>query len=370
MVQGVQIKDGIIQNINPSTGQPIHPPVSVTTPDQLYHILQTANTSQNDWSDLPLSTRISLLRKSMSAVEQIADNLVGIITEEMGKVPSEAAQEVQNAIALKGEWLDLIQEANEDIHLGGDDDNNNAPESILTRDPYGVVAVLSPWNFPAGEIPLLVLPALAAGNCVVVKPSEVTPLSGEMIVNAMASALPRGVLQVVQGDGSVGELLVKSEDVHMIAMTGSCETGKRILEGCAKSLKRVVLELGGKDPMVSYLLYNRLVLFGCFCLLIPTLVATDCICRRRPRQGGKRRGNKLPLQRRSSLLLRRTSLRRTIHPNSIRTKGRGIGQGMESGQSPCEGCQGRSYGESDSIEYSARSGGESCGFRSQSIVSE
>ena len=148
MVQGVQIKDGIIQNINPSTGQPIHPPVSVTTPDQLYYILQTANISQNDWSDLPLSTRISLLRKSMSAVEQIADNLVGIITEEMGKVPSEAAQEVQNAIALKGEWLDLIQEANEDIHLGGDDDNNNAPESILTRDPYGVVAVLSPWNFP------------------------------------------------------------------------------------------------------------------------------------------------------------------------------------------------------------------------------
>ena len=75
------------------------------------------------------------------------------------------------------------------------------------------------------------------------KPSEVTPLTGDMYCSALASALPEGVLQVVQGDGMVGEQLVSSEDVHMIAMTGSSATGKKIMEKCAKNLKRLVLEL-------------------------------------------------------------------------------------------------------------------------------
>lgn len=99
---------------------------------------------------------------------------------------------------------------------------------------------------------MLALPALGAGNTVIVKPSEVAPRSGAMFVNALASVLPDGVLQVVQGDGSVGEQLVSSDDVHMIAMTGSSATGKRIMEKSAKNLKRLVLELGGKDPMVVF----------------------------------------------------------------------------------------------------------------------
>jgi acyl-CoA reductase-like NAD-dependent aldehyde dehydrogenase len=107
-------------------------------------------------------------------------------------------------------------------------------------------------QFPAGEIPLLALPALGAGNTVIVKPSEVAPRTGALYTLALASALPDGVLQVVQGDGSVGEQLVSSDDVHMIAMTGSSATGKRIMEKSAKNLKRLVLELGGKDPMVVF----------------------------------------------------------------------------------------------------------------------
>lgn len=86
----------------------------------------------------------------------------------------------------------------------------------------------------------------------IVKPSEVTPLSGALYCSALASALPEGVLQVVQGDGTVGEQLVSSEDVHMVAMTGSSATGKKIMEKGAKNLKRLVLELGGKDPMVVF----------------------------------------------------------------------------------------------------------------------
>lgn len=247
MVQGVQIIDGIIQNTNPATGELIQPLVAATSETELAKVISKANASQNGWSDLPLDERIALLRKGIAAVEPIARELQETITKEMGKISAEAKAEVDEAIGLKGAWMDMVREANEDVKLG-----DGTAESIIVRDPMGVVVVISPWNFPAGEIPLLAVPALAAGNTVIVKPSEVTPLTGALYCSALASALPEGVLQVVQGDGKVGEQLVSSEDVHMVAMTGSSATGKRIMETCAQNLKRLVLELGGKDPMVVF----------------------------------------------------------------------------------------------------------------------
>lgn len=247
MVQGVKIVNGFILNNDPATGELIEPPVAVTTPSELVDVIAKANATQVAWGDLPLAERIALLRKGAAAVEPIAQELAETITKEMGKISAEATAEVENAIELKGLWLDMIQEANEDVKLG----DGNA-ESVIVRDPLGVVVVIAPWNFPAGEIPLLALPALGAGNTVIVKPSEVAPRTGALYTLALASALPDGVLQVVQGDGSVGEQLVSSDDVHMIAMTGSSATGKRIMEKSAKNLKRLVLELGGKDPMVVF----------------------------------------------------------------------------------------------------------------------
>lgn len=247
MVQGVKIVNGFILNNDPATGELIEPPVAVTTPSELVDVIAKANAAQLAWGDLPLAERIALLRKGTAAVEPIAQELAETITKEMGKISAEATVEVENAIELKGLWLDMIQEANEDVKLG----DGNA-ESVIVRDPLGVVVVIAPWNFPAGEIPLLALPALGAGNTVIVKPSEVAPRTGALYTLALASALPDGVLQVVQGDGSVGEQLVSSDDVHMIAMTGSSATGKRIMEKSAKNLKRLVLELGGKDPMVVF----------------------------------------------------------------------------------------------------------------------
>lgn len=250
MVQGVQIKDGQIQNINPATGELIEPYVTVTSSSELINVIQKANDAQVAWGDVPLSERIASLRKAIGNLAEYSDELRETITKEMGKVTSEAKSEVEAAVALKDEWLDLIQEANQDVFLGSGKEGE--PESIIVRDPFGVVVVLSPWNFPVGEIPLLVLPALAAGNTVIVKPSEVTPLCGALVCKAMAEMLPDGVLQVVQGDGGVGQQLVTSADVHMVAMTGSSATGKKIVKNCAKDLKRVVLELGGKDPMIVF----------------------------------------------------------------------------------------------------------------------
>eukprot|EP00585_Thalassiosira_rotula_P012179 CAMPEP_0196141260 /NCGR_PEP_ID=MMETSP0910-20130528/9318_1 /TAXON_ID=49265 /ORGANISM="Thalassiosira rotula, Strain GSO102" /LENGTH=471 /DNA_ID=CAMNT_0041402373 /DNA_START=29 /DNA_END=1444 /DNA_ORIENTATION=+ len=248
MVQGVAIINGVIQNTNPATGELItSPSIKVTTTSELANVISKANVAQAAWSDLPIADRISMIRKGITAVEPITQKLADSITREMGKVPAEALEEVTDANGLKGEWLDMVAKANADVKLPGD-----GAESVIVRDPLGVVAVISPWNYPVGEIPLLALPALVAGNAVILKPSEVTPVTGAMYCEALASALPEGVLQVVQGDGDVGSQLVDSKDIHMVAMTGSTNTGKRIMEKCAGSLKRLVLELGGKDPMVVF----------------------------------------------------------------------------------------------------------------------
>jgi acyl-CoA reductase-like NAD-dependent aldehyde dehydrogenase len=160
----------------------------------------------------------------------------------MGKPLSEAEAEVAGAVD-RDEYLELLCKAQQPEHHGN---------SLVVRQALGLVVIMSPWNFPVDEILLLALPALGAGNTVIVKPSEVTPECGAMTVNCMASVLPDGVLQLTQGDGSVGAMLVSHPLVDMVAMTGSSETGKKILAAAAPTLKRVVLELGGKDPMVVF----------------------------------------------------------------------------------------------------------------------
>ena len=119
-----------------------------------------------------------------------------------------------------------------------------ATQNIVVTLCFDTCHELTQHTVPAGEIPFLAIPALVAGNTVIVKPSEVTPLSGALFCRALASCLPEGVLQVVQGDGKTGEQLISSDDIHMVAMTGSTATGKRIMNVCSNKLKRLVLELG------------------------------------------------------------------------------------------------------------------------------
>lgn len=148
---GVNIIHGILQNINPATGELLFPSISITTPSELSSILSKAKIAQRVWSDFPLSKRIELLRESITTgIQPISQQLATTITNEMGKVFSESQLEVQQAIELKGKWLDMVQEANEDVVLVDDEDINNdgntSAESVVVRDPLGVVAVLSPWN--------------------------------------------------------------------------------------------------------------------------------------------------------------------------------------------------------------------------------
>jgi acyl-CoA reductase-like NAD-dependent aldehyde dehydrogenase len=241
MVQGVLIEDGCIVNTNPATGEVISR-VSVTSEDQVNEIVQKANDALLSWSTCDAKTRMDFLRRGLKALGQHSDKLTTLMVQEMGKPLSEAQDEMEGAVQ-KDEYVNILGAAQEPVTHG---------TSVVVRQALGVVVVLSPWNFPVDEILLLALPALAAGNTVIVKPSEVTPECGATVVSSLASALPPNVIQVAQGDGTVGAQLVSHPSIHMVAMTGSTATGRRILSNAAPNLKRVVCELGGKDPMVVF----------------------------------------------------------------------------------------------------------------------
>ena len=249
MVQGVEIKDDFIQNTNPASGELILPLVKVTTSSELTAVLRASSSAQPAWAALDLAARVKLIRAGLVSLEPQAEELAALITEEMGKVMSESREEVGEALGLKDSWLDMVEEANKELCFENDSGDS---QSIVVRDPLGCVAVISPWNYPVGEIALLALPALVAGNSVIVKPSEVSPLSAERFCETLARCLPSGVLQLVHGDGRVGSELVSSTHVNMVCMTGSTETGKKIMQSCASDLKRLILELGGKDPLIVF----------------------------------------------------------------------------------------------------------------------
>jgi acyl-CoA reductase-like NAD-dependent aldehyde dehydrogenase len=248
MVQGVQIEEeddnngvvvSVLINTNPATGEVISK-VPCTTMDELETKITTAQAAQKQWQLTPLSDRIATLKGALQAVRLIQDDLVKMIVQEMGKPIGEAQDEMEAAVN-KDDYFQILLESLQPQKY----DN-----STVVRHPYGVVAIMSPWNFPVDEILLLALPSLASGNTVLVKPSEVVPETGALLVTTLQSKLPHGILQLVQGAGNVGAALVQHPNVHLVAMTGSTATGKKILQSASTQLKRVILEMGGKDPMI------------------------------------------------------------------------------------------------------------------------
>ncbi|KAL3916467.1 MAG: hypothetical protein SGILL_005163, partial [Bacillariaceae sp.] len=243
MVQGVQIDptSGCLINTNPATGEVISH-VPTTTPTELEAMIAASQTSQKEWRLTPLNERIAVLKDALRTVAapHTLDLLVKTMVQEMGKPITEAKEEMEFAVG-KDDYFQVMEEALQP---------KSYENSTVVRHPYGVVAILSPWNFPVDEILLLALPSLASGNTVIVKPSEVVPETGGLLVKTLQQKLPDGVLQVAQGAGSVGAALVQHPSIHLVAMTGSSATGRKILESAAPQLKRVILEMGGKDPMV------------------------------------------------------------------------------------------------------------------------
>jgi betaine-aldehyde dehydrogenase len=196
------------------------------------------------WSATSPSVRSELLEKISAGLKARADELAKTIAQEVG-MPLKLAGRIQAGLPIANfaNFARLLKEFVFEERVGN---------SLVVREPVGVVAAITPWNYPLHQIALKVAPALAAGCTVVLKPSEVAPFNAFILAEAIeAAGLPQGVLNLVTGYGKdAGEALVAHREVDMISFTGSTRAGKRISELAAQSVKRVALELGGKSASV------------------------------------------------------------------------------------------------------------------------
>lgn len=232
-----------LASTDPATGEVVGE-VPVTPVEDVPRMVAAARAAQPAWARLGHEGRATLLERASTIFEERAEELARLITREMGKPLGEARLEVRSLSTGVRHHLDEIGAALAPEHV---EDGEN--RSTVYHDPLGVCAAITPWNFPMSMPSWMVFPALAAGNTVLLKPSEETPLSGQAYADVLNEVLPKDVLQVVHGADAQGKALVAS-DVDLIAFTGSAEVGKRIMRAASDSLKRIILELGGKDPMI------------------------------------------------------------------------------------------------------------------------
>jgi lactaldehyde dehydrogenase/glycolaldehyde dehydrogenase len=234
---------------NPATEEVIADVPSATS-EEVERAVATANEAQYDWGRRPAKERGDLVREVADLMLEHRDELATLLVEEVGKPRAAAEGEIEASADLaeyNAEWDRRIEG---DI-LPGD----SRDESIhLQRQPIGTVAGIIPWNYPIAVFVRKFAPALVAGNALVAKPSEVTPLATLRLVELIDEHLdvPEGVLNVVTGGGATGATLVSDAGVDMVSMTGNVETGKEIMRQAADNLTRVSLELGGKAPAIVW----------------------------------------------------------------------------------------------------------------------
>lgn len=235
--------DNMLISYDPSNGE-IVGKVEKTKVEEITEKVQNAKKAQKLWSGLTVDERIAYLEKCAEVLSMRADKITSLLSREMGKDTRRASSEVQSCCHDVSYKTGEIKEAIKTRVIEG-----GGLETQLQYNALGVCAIIAPWNYPVSMGHWLIIPALTAGNTVIYKPSEETPLVAGAYVDAFNEVLPEGVLQIVYGDGMQGEALVQSE-VDFIAFTGSREVGKKIMRQAALGLKRLIMELGGKDPLI------------------------------------------------------------------------------------------------------------------------
>ncbi|MEN3203390.1 MAG: NAD-dependent succinate-semialdehyde dehydrogenase, partial [Atribacterota bacterium] len=241
--------EGYIEVVDPSNGE-IFAKVSKVTLDQLRRAIDGAHKAFQSWSKrLPIE-RTRLLLKAADCVRSRAKDIATLLAREQGKAFPDAEREVLGAADCLEYYACL------GVHVLGEIPPSHAPKlrSFAIRQPVGVVFAVAAWNYPVSLISWKVAPALAAGCTVIVKPSRETPLSTIEFVRACNDVgLPEGVLNVVSGDNAlISEEIFSNPLVRLVALTGSTATGKEFIKASAKTVKRLVLELGGHSPFIVF----------------------------------------------------------------------------------------------------------------------
>ncbi|WP_150254303.1 aldehyde dehydrogenase family protein [Nocardiopsis deserti] len=233
--------------VNPATEQVIDT-VPAGAAEDVDAAVAAAAAALPAWSALTPGQRVTHLAKALELFNARVDDIAAELTRDMG-APAVFARKVQAGLpALMFQtYIDLVEETGE-RYFGGERVGN----SLIVREPVGVVGAITPWNYPLHQIVLKVVPALLAGNTVVLKPSEVAPLSAYALTEVFHEAgLPAGVFNLVSGTGPVvGEAIAAHPRVDMVSFTGSTRAGTRVSQVAAETVKKVALELGGKSPNV------------------------------------------------------------------------------------------------------------------------
>ena len=229
---------------NPATEETLADAVAAS-PAQLDAAIAAAREAAGAWGTLPAAERGELLHEIAARLRARTDELARVMTLEGGKPLIENSDEVGWTAAA----FDYYAEMGRNFAGRVIPPVESTQLALVLKEPLGVVGCIVPWNYPLLLLAWKVAPALAAGNAIVAKPSELTPLSTLMLAGCF-DHFPAGVVNIVAGAGDVGEALVRDERVDCVAFTGSVATGKRVASICAERVARVNLEMGGKDPFI------------------------------------------------------------------------------------------------------------------------
>ena len=232
--------------LNPATGEAIGW-APLCSPQQLNAAVEAAHRAFHIWRK-DEEVRRKALREIAGIIRENAVELAGLLSLEQGKpVISPDLGDATTEIEICAMYFDYYAQLDLSPELLASDDGSRI---AIHRRPLGVAALITPWNFPAYLSAWKIAPALRAGNTVVLKPSEFTPLTVLRMGELFSKVLPPGVLNVVSGDGALGQLMTTHPLVRKVSFTGSTITGKNVAGAAAQDLKRVTLELGGNDPAI------------------------------------------------------------------------------------------------------------------------
>ena len=234
--------EATIDVLNPATEEVIAK-VPACGKDELDRAVDAARAAFKSWRKTTPEERQKVVLGIAAAIKDNADELFRLLTSEQGKPHAQAQQEIYGAAGLakaqSGLTLDDVVNQDDDTRL-----------SRTRRVPVGVVGGIVPWNFPIMMAIQKIVPALVAGCTIVLKPSPFTPLTTLRIAELIKDVVPKGAVNIITGEDSLGPLITEHPGIDKITFTGSTATGKKIMEGAARDLKRITLELGGNDASI------------------------------------------------------------------------------------------------------------------------
>lgn len=243
------VNDNYLNNIEPATGA-VYSQVANSDQNDLEYAIKSASLAQPQWAEMPYEKKFSILNRLADLIGENAEKLARAEAIDNGKPITLARQiDIPRASANIRFFAQAMTQFSSECH---NTDHNSINYTL--RQPLGIVACISPWNLPLYLLTWKIAPALAAGNAVIAKPSEITPMTAYLFSELCITAgLPDGVLNILHGSGqSIGDPLVKHPKINAISFTGGTLTGSHIQQATAGSFKKTSLELGGKNPTLIF----------------------------------------------------------------------------------------------------------------------